>query len=79
MNNFAFEVFFVLCHLLIRSLYFIKVYIFIPHSDIFRPILALFTHFAYTNFSICILPCGIFFLTLLMPLISKSSEFNFNF
>ena len=29
-NHFAFEVLFVLCHSLIRSLYFIQVYIFIP-------------------------------------------------
>ena len=48
-------------------------------SDAFRPILALFTHFAYTNFFICILPSGIFFLALLMPLIGLSSEFNFYF
>ena len=78
MNHFAFEVLFVLFHSLIRSLYFIKVYIFITliHSVPFLR----FSHiFAYTNFFICILPYGIFFLTLLMPLIGLSSEFNFNF
>ena len=32
-----------------------------------------------SNFFICILPCGIFFLSLMMPLIGESSEFNFNF
>ena len=47
----------------------------------FRTILVLFTHFVYTNFfiCICILPCRIFFLSLMMPLIGESSEFNFNF
>ena len=57
---------------------FIQVYIFIP-LDTFCPILGLFTHFAYTNFFICILPCGIFLLSLMTPLIGESSEFNFNF
>ena len=47
-------------------------------SDTFRPILALFTHFTYANFFICILPCGIFFLSLMMPFIGESSEFNFS-
>ena len=47
-------------------------------SDTFRPILALFTHFTYANFFICILPCGIFFLSLMMLLIGESSEFNFS-
>ena len=46
-----------------HSLDIIQVYIFIP-SDTFRPILALFKRFAYTNFFICILPCRIFFLSL---------------
>ena len=41
---------FVLWHSLIRSLYFIQVYIFIPLSDTFRPILALFTHFTGHQF-----------------------------
>ena len=54
-------------------------FIFFYTSDTFRPILALFTHFTYTNFFICTLPCGIFFLSLMMPLIGKSSQFNFNF
>ena len=45
----------------------------------FRTILALFTHFVYTNFFICILPCQIFFLSLMMPLIGESWEFNINF
>ena len=45
----------------------------------FRTILALFTHFVYTNFFICILPFRKFFLSLMMPLIGESSEFNFNF
>ena len=48
-------------------------------SDEVCPILALFTHFAYTNFFICILPCGIFFLPLMIPLIGESSEFSINF
>ena len=51
----------------------------VSRIGLFRTILALFTQFAYTNFFICILPCGIFFLSLMMPLICKSSEFNFNF
>ena len=75
---FPFERLFVLCQPLIRSLCFIQVYIFIP-PDTFCPILGLFTHFAYTNFFICILPCGIFLLFLMTPLIGESSEFNFNF
>ena len=55
---------FVLWHLLIRSLYFIKVYIFIPliHSAPFL----LFSHILlYTNFFWCILPREIFFLSLM--------------
>ena len=75
---FPFERLFVLCQPLIRSLCFIQVYIFIP-PDTFCPILGLFTHFACTNFFICILPCGIFLLSLMTPLIGESSEFNFNF
>ena len=55
-----------------------RFYIFVP-PDTFCPILGLFMHFAYTNFFMCILPCGIFLLSLMMPLIGESSEFNFNF
>ena len=40
---------FVLWHSLIRSFYFIQVYIFIPFYT-FRPILALFTHFTLHQF-----------------------------
>ena len=50
-------------HSLIRSLYFIQVCIIIS-PNAFRPILALFTHFAYTDFVICILPCGMFFFSI---------------
>ena len=44
-----------------------------PHSCVF------YTLCLHLQFFIYILPCGIFFLTLLMPLIGDSSEFNFNF
>ena len=70
-----------LCPVLLTHQIFVfhlSLYFFLP-PDTFCPILALFTHFAYSNFFICILLCGIFFLSLMMPLIGESSEFNFNF
>ena len=73
-----FERLFVLCHSLIRSCISFKFIFFYlwyipPHS-------CAFTHFTYTNFFICILLCWIFFfLSLMMPLIGESSEFNFSF
>ena len=44
-----------------------------PHSCAFH------TFYLHLFFFICILPGGLFFLSLMMPLISESSELNFNF
>ena len=59
---------FVLWHSLIRSLYFIQVYIFIPliHS---APFLRFSHILLYTNFFWCILPREIFFLSLMTLLL----------
>ena len=55
---------FVLSHSLIRSLYFIPIYIFIPltHS---APFLCFSHTLLYTNFFLCILPREILFLSLM--------------
>ena len=69
---------YVLCHSLIRSSYFIQVYIFIPL--IYPAPFLCFSHILLTPiFFICIIPWGIFFFSIMMPLIRESSEFNFNF
>ena len=76
-----FERLFVLWHPLIRSLSFIPVYssLYCYTCDTFRPTFLRLSHILlYTNFFTCILPREIFFfLSLIMLLIDKSSEFNF--
>ena len=75
-----FERLFVLWHPLIRSLSFIPVYssLYCYTCDTFRPILAPLTHFAvHQFFHMHITTRNIFFLSLIMLLIDKSSEFNF--
>ena len=68
-----FEKFLVLCHSLIRSLYFIQVYIFTllihssPHSYAFHTFCRI-----YINLFMCITPCE-FFLSLVM-LLGEGSE-----
>ena len=59
---------FVLWHSLIRSLYFIQVYIFIPLIH-FDPSLRFWRILLYTNFFPCILPREIFFLSLMTMLL----------
>ena len=63
-----FERLFVPWHSLIRSLYFIQVYILIPliHS---APFLRFWHILLYTNFFLCILPREIFFLSLMTLLL----------
>ena len=64
----SFKRLFVLWHSLIRSLYFIQVYIFTPliHS---APFLCFSLSLLHTNIFLCILPCEIFFLSLMMLLL----------
>ena len=59
-----FKTIFVLWHSLIRSLYFIQVYIFIPLIDS-APFLRFSHILLYTNFFLCILPREYIFLSLM--------------
>ena len=73
-----FKRFFVLWHSLIRSLYFIHFYIFIPltHS---APFFRFSYILLYTNVFLCILPREIFFLFLMTLLLGILLLFFFNF
>jgi len=68
-----------LCHSLIRSSYFIQVYIFIPLIQPAPFLRFSHAHFAYTNFFHMSITMRNIFLFSEMTLIRESSEFNFDF